>query len=94
MNYEETATKYIEENKNLMIPWYLMASYAYYEENDPIFSDYFYDTLAQRMIKEWKNLSHFHKHLISLDDLSAGCYIGDYPNRIIGAIKHLKKCTP
>jgi NAD-dependent DNA ligase len=74
-----------------MIPWYLMASYAYYEENDPIFSDYFYDTLAQRMIKEWKNIHHFHKHLISLDDLRAGTYIGDYPNRIIGALKQLKK---
>jgi len=94
LSYEGTATTYIEENKDMMVPWYLMASYAYYEESDPIFSDYFYDTLAQRMIVEWENINHFHKQLISLDDLTAGCYIGEYPKRIINALKHLRTCTP
>tara|TARA_B110000285_G_C15085902_1_gene596206 strand:+ start:107 stop:391 length:285 start_codon:yes stop_codon:yes gene_type:complete len=93
MNYEGTSEKYIEENKNMMIPWYLMASYAYYEESDPIFTDFYYDSIARRMIDEWKNIHHFHKHLISLDDLTAGCYIGRYPNRIINALKHLRTCT-
>ena len=90
MNYEGTATKYIEESKNMMIPWYLMASYAYYEESDPIFTDFYYDSIARRMIDEWKNIHHFHKHLISLDDLTAGCYMGTYPIRTICALKQLR----
>ena len=94
MNYEGTATTYIEENKDMMVPWYLMASYAYYEESDPIFTDFYYDSIARRMIDEWKNINHFHKHLISLDDWNEGCYIGEYPKRIINALKHLRTCTP
>ena len=76
-----------------MIPWFLMSSYAYYEENNPIFSDYFFDSLTRDMIECWDELKHQHKHLISLDDLSAGTYMGYYPSIVIGALKELRKCS-
>ena len=76
-----------------MIPWFLMSSYAYYEENNPIFSDYFFDNLTRDMIEYWNELKHQHKHLISLDDLSAGTYMGYYPPIVIGALKELRKCS-
>ena len=76
----------------MMIPWYLMSSYSYYVENDPIFSDQYYDNLAKNLLLNWDNVNHFHKSLISVDDLTAGTYLGEYPSRIKGALKSLRKC--
>ena len=39
------------ENPNMMVPWYLMASYAYYEQDQPILSDGLFDGLAKRMLE-------------------------------------------
>jgi|TARA_B110000259_G_scaffold183794_1_gene229634 hypothetical protein len=74
-----------------MIPYYLMASYAYYEESDPIFSDSYFDTLAKNILKEWDNLDHYHKHLLDRDVLEAGSYIGKYPTIVIDSLLELKK---
>ena len=91
MHYFETeAQKSIEENINMVVPWYLLSSYAYYVEDDPIFSDPFYDNLSRKFKKEWKNINHFHKSFISLDDLSAGTYLGEYPKRVIGSLQNLR----
>tara|TARA_B110000261_G_scaffold163963_1_gene211539 strand:+ start:4964 stop:5188 length:225 start_codon:yes stop_codon:yes gene_type:complete len=68
-----------------------MASYAYYEESDPIFSDSYFDTLAKNILKEWDNLDHYHKHLLDRDVLEAGSYIGKYPTIVIDSLLELKK---
>ena len=91
IDFEVKANKLIERDINMIVPWYLLASYAYYVENDPIFTDSFYDILSRKFKKEWKNINHFHKDLISLDDLSAGTYLGKYPNRVIGSLANLRK---
>jgi NAD-dependent DNA ligase len=52
------ASDRITENVNMTVPFYLMAAYAYYQEDDPIFSDYFFDNLAQKILKEWDNITH------------------------------------
>lgn len=92
MYYEEDATMSIMADINMMIPWYLMSSYSYYVENDPIFSDQYYDNLAKNLLSNWDNVDHFHKSLISADDLTAGTYLGEYPSRVKGALKSLRKC--
>ena len=56
----------------MMIPWYIMASHAYYTMDDPILSDGLYDELAQTMLSSWNTLEHMHKHLITEEDLRAG----------------------
>lgn len=90
MLLDKHAKKIFKENGNMLIPWYLMAAYAYYEEDDPIISDKLFDEMAKRMKENWNDLDHFHKHLIDVDSLDAGTYIGDYPERVKGALEDLR----
>lgn len=79
------------ENPNMMVPWYLMASYAYYEQDQPILSDGLFDGLAKRMLECWDDIDHLHKELITQEDLQAGTLLTrDFPERVKGAVKHLR----
>lgn len=80
----------IDGNPNMMVPWYLMAAYAYYVDDEPILSDSIFDRLSKKMLKEWENVEHMHKEFITEDDLKAGTFLGEYPTRIEGAVKHLR----
>ncbi len=91
MNLARHANKVIKNNPNMMIPYYLMGAYAYYEESDPIFSDSYFDNLAKNILKEWDNVEHYHKHLLDREVLEAGSYLGQYPTIVIDALKHLKR---
>ena len=88
--YEARAKYIISRNKHMAVPYYLMASYAYYEQDDPIFSDSYYDELAKFILKNYDTIDHYHKHLISTDDLEAGSYLGTYPGKVIGGLGHLR----
>jgi len=88
---DDKAEEIISSNKNMMVPWYLMAAYAYYKEDDPILSDAYFDNLAKRMLDVWEEIEHFHKHLITAVDLAAGSYLGDYPERVKGGLEELRK---
>ena len=68
-----------------------MASYAYYEESDPIFTDQFFDEMGKTMLEVWDDIEHFHKELISRDDLNAGTYLGEYPERVKGGLKSARE---
>jgi len=63
-------------NRNLMVPFYLMASYTYYIRDASIMSDGEYDSLCARLDRQWDRVEHRHKHLIDRDWLSAGtCFL-------------------
>jgi len=91
MIYDKRVIRIITNNINMTVPFYLMASYAYYEEDDPILSDDFYDKLAKNILERWDNIEHYHKHLLSKDALEAGSYIGKYPSIVSGALENLRK---
>lgn len=91
MLLDDTAAKLFNENINMMVPWYLMASYAYYKEDDAILSDGFFDAMGKTMLACWDDIEHYHKHLITTDDLTAGTYLGEYPSIIKGALTELRK---
>ena len=57
----------IQDSPNTSIPWFLMASYAYYIEDRPILSDGLYDQMATIMLANWDSLEHHHKRLITPD---------------------------
>tara|TARA_R110000782_G_scaffold186064_1_gene276132 strand:+ start:323 stop:664 length:342 start_codon:yes stop_codon:yes gene_type:complete len=79
------------ENPNMMVPWYLMASYSYYVEDDPILSDGLFDELAHKMLESWDTIEHWHKELITEEDLKAGTLlIREFPNRVINAVNSLR----
>lgn len=70
-----------------------MASYAYYVQDDPIFTDGFYDGLAKKILDNWDTITHRHRDVLSKDDLEAGSFLGEYPSIIEGALKSLRE-TP
>jgi len=72
MNLDNYATQIFDDNKNMMVPWYLMASYAYYKEDDPILSDAIFDDMGKKLLENWDNITHFHKEYITKDELVAG----------------------
>ena len=74
-------------NQNMLVPWYLMAAYAYYEEDSPLISDSLFDKLARKLLKCWDDVEHRHKELLSKDMLEAGTYIGEYPSMVSGAVE-------
>jgi len=89
-NYDKHCLDKIDKNNNMLVPWYLMAAYAYYVEDDPILSDQVYDRVVQKIIANWDAIEHQHKHLLSLEQLQAGTYLGEYPSMVKGAVKELR----
>ena len=79
-----------QNNPNMLVPYYLMYSYAYYKENESLISDTEYDNICKQIIEKWDNITHWHKSLLTLDALKAGTgYDIEYPNRVISAAKLL-----
>ena len=74
-----------------MVPWYLMASYAYYVQDDAILSDGFFDEMGKTMLTVWNDIEHFHKEHISKGDLEAGTFLGEYPSRVEGGLSSLRE---
>lgn len=66
---------------------YLMCSYAYYVEDDPLISDEEFDQLAKFILENYNAIDHPHKSLVTKSDLEAGTFLGEYPSRIKGAVR-------
>ena len=80
-----------DSNLQMLVPWYLMAAYAYYVEDDPILSDMMFDKLAKKMLDHWEEITHHHKEYITKEDLAAGSFLGKYPSRVEGGLKLLRE---
>ncbi len=85
------AAKIFANNINMMVPWYLMASYAYYKQDNPIFSDSFFDEMSKTMLSIWNDIEHFHKEYINTEHLAAGTFLGEYPGRVEGGLAEVRK---
>ena len=46
--------------------------------------------LANFILNNYDTIDHYHKYLISKDDLEAGSYLGSYPSKVIGGLGHLR----
>ena len=88
--YDERAAEIFADNINMIVPWYLMAAYAYYEQDNPILSDSFFDDLAKTLLAVWNDVEHRHKQYITVDMLNAGTYVGKYPGIVEGAVEQLR----
>lgn len=58
-------------SSNRLVPFYLMASLAYYELNDNFMDDAAYDHICRRLQAEWEEVRHPHKALVKFDSLDA-----------------------
>lgn len=88
---DSQAQEIFDDNINMMVPWYLMASYAYYVQDDAIFSDGFFDSIGKVMLERWDEIEHFHKEHITKGDLEAGTFLGKYPSRVEGGLDAVRK---
>lgn len=82
-------------NINLVVPWLLMASYAYYIEDDPFISDAMYDQLSKAMAANYAMIEHHHKVLIPPPEGAVvhlhTLAVWDYPLRVVGGLNHVRK---
>ena len=90
VNYDQHAALLFMENLNMMVPYYLMAAYAYYKQDDPIFTDAFFDNMSKTMLERWDDIEHWHKKYINKGDLEAGTFLGEYPTIVEGALRSLR----
>jgi hypothetical protein len=72
MNHDNAAMTVIRGNINMVVPWYLMASYLYYHRDFSLLSDTLFDQLCVTLDQRWEDISHTHKHVIDRRDLAAG----------------------
>jgi NAD-dependent DNA ligase len=90
---DKVCQRHMNNNPNMIIPWLLMSSYAYYYLNEAIISDGLYDTLCREALLKWDDISHTHKKYITKDELIAGSLYKlkeeDYPSVAKGAVQVL-----
>lgn len=86
---ERVCMEAIGRSRNMLIPWYLIASYAYYVLDRPVLSDATYDAICVMLDEEWDDLEHMHKWWIDRDDLSAGTRLSTrYPSMAMASACH------
>jgi hypothetical protein len=88
---EKACMDICDDSINMYVPWYLMAAYAYYVEDDPILEDSTFDKLAKRMLELWDEIEHPHKKYLNKDMLEAGTFVGEYPTRVKGALDSVRE---
>ena len=86
--YDKTNSKRKFTGKDISI--YMIASFCYYKLDVSIMEDSDYDLLCKGLLEYWDKISHPHKNLISVDDLSCGSgyAIQDYPKIVKMAARH------
>ena len=83
-----------EKNPNMLVPYYLMFSYLYYEKNLSLIEDTEFDKLCQTLLEKYDNVEHMHKHLVSKEALTAGTgYDIVYTNMIKDSAIKLKESS-
>ena len=72
------------------VAMYLMASYAYYVEDDPIMNDWTFEEYGRKLYENY-DAYKAHPHCPSREDLEAGTYLGPYPRIVISALNHYRR---
>jgi len=86
IKWKDTMSKKIyDEDLNMLVPWFLMASYAYYRLGVNIMKDSEFDRIANNLKHNWEEVDHMHKHLITLEMLSTS---SGYSIKYTNMIKH------
>ena len=69
---EKACMEICDDSINMYVPWYIMAAYAYYVEDDPILEDSLFDKIAYRILEHWDEINHRNKEYLTKDMLKAG----------------------
>ena len=68
---------------NRLVPIYLMSSYLYYELDKNVLTDSQFDYLCKKILDNWDNINHMHKHLIDKHNLKSVSVYGIEYNNLI-----------
>ena len=80
-----------DKNPNMLIPYYLMFSYLYYEKNISLIDDAEFDGMCKTLLDKIDTLTHMHKHLVKKESLTAGTgYDIKYTNLIKDSAMRLR----
>ena len=80
-----------EQNENMLIPYYLMFSYLYYEKNISLIDDAEFDEMCKTLLDKLDTLTRMHKHLVKKESLTAGTgYDIKYTNLIKDSAMRLR----
>lgn len=83
----DVARKRVKLNKNTVLDYILIASYAYYIRYESLFDDTDFDKICSYALKEYDNLTSNYKNIVTRDCLNAGSLynlkIDDYPPLLI-----------
>ena len=63
-NHDELCERLVRENIDMVVPWFLMACYAYDKLDTPIISDACFDKMGKLLQEKHLELHHRHMHLI------------------------------
>jgi hypothetical protein len=78
---------------NMLVPWYLMASYAYYVLDQSLLTDAQFDRMCSLLYQNWDMIDHRHKAWVDRDALRAGTGYHmaerDYPSMAVSAAHRL-----
>lgn len=88
------AQRLVEENANRLVPFMLMAAYAYYHTDHEMVPDWLFDEWYARLKRTRWRIKHPHLHLINTRGAgSGGCVLGirKYPSIVIGALGHWRE---
>jgi len=89
--HDNIAEAAISESKNMLVPWYLIASYAYYEMDHPVVSDGLYDRICFLLGEylDMLEIEHVHTPLCDPEALAAGTgyQIQEYPSVVVSVAK-------
>lgn len=88
---EKACMDICDDSVNMYVPWYIMAAYAYYVEDNPILEDSMFDMLSKRLLEHWDEINHRHKSYLNKDMLIAGTYLGEYPPITKGAVASVRE---
>lgn len=89
MTLDDKVERLIAGNKHLLVPWYLILSYAYYYRDVSLVSDGLYDRICRDLLAALSSFEIEHRHmgLCDLDSLVSGTayqlYAKDYPGMAV-----------
>ena len=76
----------------MLIPYYLMLSYLYYEKDITLIDDTEFDQMCKTLLEKYDEVEHMHKHLVKKENLTAGTgYDIKYTNMIKDSAMELQR---
>jgi hypothetical protein len=88
--FDEMCLIAVASSYNMLVPWFLMASFAYYHRDITLISDELFKQICDELWKRWASIEHPHLKLINRTwgQIMQHAHVmteDEYPSVVIGA---------